>query len=126
MSSDKHVHISASADTEPVQTIEREFFILPGNLDFAGTLMNQLCRPDRQFPRDLVNRLYFDTVDQAQYMRPVDSDLWRHGARIRWHHKVEHYEGDITIFLELEMRAGSEKHSYENRNGISYFSQDGR
>ena len=112
MSNDKHMHISASADTEPVQRIERKFFILPRNVGFARTLMNEVCRPDRQFSEGLVNSLYYDTIDLDQYMKSVDGDLWKHKVRIRWYDKIEDYEEDIPIFVELKMREGltSTKH----------------
>lgn len=112
MGNDKHMHSSASADTEPVRRIERKFFILPRNVGFARTLMNEVCRPDRQFPEGLVNSLYYDTIDLAQYMKSVDGDLWKHKVRIRWYDKIEDYEGDIAIFVELKMREGlaSTKH----------------
>jgi len=106
MSNDKYVHVSASTDIEAVQRIERKFFILPRNLNFARTLMNEVCRPDRQFPESQVNSLYYDTVDLAHYMRSVDGDFRKHKVRIRWYDKIEDYEGDIPIFVELKMRAG--------------------
>jgi hypothetical protein len=106
MSNDKHVHISASADIEIVQRIERKFFILPRNIGFVRTLMNEMCRPDRKFPEGQVNSLYYDTIDLAQYMRSIDGDLRKHKVRIRWYDKIEDYEGDIPIFVELKMREG--------------------
>ena len=106
MSSDKHVHVSTSADIGIIQRIERKFFILPRNLGFARTIMNEVCRPDRQFPKGQVNSLYYDTIDLAQYMRSVDGDLRKHKVRIRWYDKIEDYEGDIPIFVELKIREG--------------------
>ena len=106
------MHISASADTNPIYRIERKFFILPGNVGFARTLMDEMCRPDRQFPEGLVNSLYYDTIDLAEYMRSVDGDLQKHKIRIRWYDKIEDYQGDIPIFVELKIREGlaSTKH----------------
>jgi len=106
------VHVSASTDIGVVQRIEQKFFILPRNLGFAHTLMNEVCRPDRQFPEGQVNSLYYDTIDLAQYMKSVDGDLRKHKVRIRWYDKIEDYEGDIPIFVELKMREGlaSTKH----------------
>jgi hypothetical protein len=106
MSNDKHMHISTSPDIETIQRIERKFFILPRNLDFARTIMNEVCRPDSQFPEGQVNSLYYDTIDLAQYMRSVDGDLRKHKLRIRWYDKIEDYEGDVPIFVELKMREG--------------------
>ena len=106
MSNDKNVHISVPADIEIVQRIERKFFILPRNLGFVRTLMNEVCRPDKQFPKGQVNSLYYDTIDLAQYMRSIDGDLRKHKVRIRWYDKIEDYEGDIPIFVELKMREG--------------------
>ena len=106
MSNDRHVHVSASADIKIVQRIEWKFFILPRNLGFTRTLMNDVCRPDRQFPEGQVNSLYYDTIDLAQYMRSVDGDFRKHKVRIRWYDKLEDYEGDIPIFVELKLREG--------------------
>lgn len=98
--------ISVPTEISVVQRIERKFFILPRNLDFARALMTEICRPDKQFPEGQVNSLYFDTIDLDQYMRSVDGDLWKHKVRIRWYNKIEDYEGDIPIFVELKMREG--------------------
>ena len=106
MSNDKHVDIPASHDMGIVQRIERKFFILPRNLGFARTIMNEVCRRDRQFPNGQVNSLYYDTIDLAQYTRSVDGDLRKHKVRIRWYDKIEDYEGDIPIFVELKAREG--------------------
>ena len=106
MSNDRHVQVSVSADIKIVQRIERKFFILPRNLGFARTLMNDVCRPDRKFPEGQVNSLYYDTIDLAQYMRSVDGDFRKHKVRIRWYDKLEDYDGDIPIFVELKLREG--------------------
>ncbi len=106
MSNDRHVHVSAAADIKIVQRIEQKFFILPRNLGFARTLMNDVCRPDRQFPEGQVNSLYYDTIDLAQYMRSVDGDFRKHKVRIRWYDKLDDYGGDIPIFVELKLREG--------------------
>ena len=119
MSNDKHVHISASPDIEIIHRIERKFFILPRNLGFARTIMNEACRPDRQFPEGQVNSLYYDTIDLAQYMRSADGDLRKHKVRIRWYDKIEDYEGDIPIFVELKMREGLDSTKQRKRLLIS-------
>ena len=106
MSSGRHLDVSASADIKIVQRIERKFFILPRNLGFTRALMNDVCRPDRQFPAGQVNSLYYDTIDLDQYMRSVDGDFRKHKVRIRWYGKPEDYEGDIPVFVELKLREG--------------------
>jgi len=106
MSNDKHLHISTSADIGIIQRIERKFFILPRNLGFASTIINEVCRPDGQFPKGQVNSLYYDTIDLAQYTRSLDGDLRKHKVRIRWYDKIEDYDGDIPVFVELKMREG--------------------
>ncbi len=115
MSNDKYVRISSSTDIHVVQRIERKFFILPRNLDFARTLINEVCRPDRQFPEGQVNSLYYDTLDLDQYMRSIDGDFRKHKVRIRWYNKIEDYEGDIPIFVELKMREGLASTKYRKR-----------
>ena len=99
--------IEQTADTtKPTQRFERKFFVLPKNIGFAHTLLRQICRPDREYPQDQVNSLYFDTAYLDQYVRSVAGEYKKDKVRIRWYGQVDNYQGTIPVFIELKSRHG--------------------
>lgn len=96
----------ATSTTAPTQRFERKFFILPRNLGFAYTFLRQVCRPDREYPKDQVYSLYFDTPDLEQYVRSASGDFRKDKVRIRWYNEITDYQGTTPVFLELKSREG--------------------
>lgn len=74
--------------------------------------MRQVCRPDREYPKNRVSSLYFDTPDLDQYERSASGEFKKDKVRIRWY--VENVAGQayVPVFLELKSREGfaSSKH----------------
>jgi hypothetical protein len=99
-------NLSVPATVTPAQRFERKFYILPRNIGFAYTLLRQVCRPDKEYPRDRVHSLYFDTVDLDQYERSVSGEFRKDKVRIRWYGDSHQETGDIPVFLELKSRQG--------------------
>jgi hypothetical protein len=89
-----------------VERFERKFAILPRNIGFAYTLLRQVCRPDREYPRDRVHSLYFDIADLDQYERSASGEFRKNKVRIRWYVENIAGQGEIPIFLELKSRQG--------------------
>ncbi len=89
-----------------IRRIERKFFIRPGNIGFAYTLLRQICRPDREYPLGQVNTLYFDTPDLEQLTRSASGDSRKDKVRFRWYDRVEDYRGTVPGYLELKTRQG--------------------
>jgi hypothetical protein len=90
----------------PPQRFERKFYIVPANLGLAYALLRQVCRPDREFPRDTVHSLYFDTPDLDQYERSAAGDLRKDKVRIRWYDCTPGETGEIPAFIEIKSRQG--------------------
>jgi hypothetical protein len=90
----------------PTQRFERKFFVLPGNIGFAYTFLRQVCRPDREYPKDRVFSLYFDNDDLDQYMRSASGDFRKDKVRIRWYNDIANQDARVPVFLELKSRQG--------------------
>jgi hypothetical protein len=90
----------------PLQRFERKFAVLPRNIGFAYTLLRQVCRPDREYPKDRVHSLYFDTPDLDQYERSAAGDFRKNKVRIRWYGDNIDEQGETPVFLELKSRQG--------------------
>jgi hypothetical protein len=89
-----------------VERFERKFYILPAKTGFAYTLLRQVCRPDREFPKDTVNSLYFDTADLDQYERSEAGDYRKDKVRIRWYGTPTGGGEGVPVYLDLKMRRG--------------------
>ncbi len=105
--------------TKPTQRFERKFFVLPRNIGFAYTLLRQICRPDREYPQDQVNSLYFDTADLDQYVRSAAGEYTKDKVRIRWYGQMNDYQGTIPVFLELKSRQGFASSKQRQRLSVS-------
>jgi len=96
----------AITDNKPVSRFERKFSILPKNIGFALAFIRQICRPDRDYPKDRVNSLYFDSADLDEYMRSASGEFRKNKVRIRWYGTVSGNGGTIPVYLELKSREG--------------------
>lgn len=90
----------------PVERFERKFFILPKNIGFAYSLLQQFCRPDKDYPESTVHSLYFDTIDLDQYNRSASGDYNKDKVRIRWYDEESIEDDTIPAFIELKTRHG--------------------
>ncbi|MCX7911641.1 MAG: VTC domain-containing protein [Dehalococcoidales bacterium] len=97
---------SAITDISPPERFERKFYIVPENIGFAHSLLRQFCRPDREYPVDTVNSLYFDSDDLAQYERSASGEYRKDKVRIRWYGEVAHLSGEVPVFIEVKSRRG--------------------
>jgi len=79
---------------------------VPRNIGFAYTLLRQVCRPDKEYPKDIVHSLYFDSADLDQYERSASGDFKKDKVRIRWYGDYINDQGEIPVFLELKSRQG--------------------
>jgi hypothetical protein len=69
-------------------------------------LLRQVCRPDPEFPGDIVHSLYFDTVDLEQYERSAAGEFRKDKVRIRWYDCQPDAKGEVPAFIELKSRQG--------------------
>lgn len=93
-------------DNKPVSRFERKFSILPRNIGFALAFLKQACRPDREYPKDIVNSLYFDSADLDEYIRSASGEFRKNKVRIRWYGTISKSDGMIPVYLELKSREG--------------------
>ena len=109
-----------TADTAmPTQRLEQKFFVPPGNIGFACTLLRQVCRPDSEYPEGQVNSLYFDTPDLDQYMRSVSGEFKKDKVRIRWYAETKSSQRLVPVFLELKSRQGFASSKLRQRFQVS-------
>jgi hypothetical protein len=93
-------------DNKPVSRFERKFSILPRNIGFALAFLRQICRPDREYPKDRVTSLYFDSADLDEYIRSASGEFRKNKVRIRWYGTVRWRIGMTSVYLELKSREG--------------------
>ncbi|MBL7165418.1 MAG: VTC domain-containing protein [Dehalococcoidales bacterium] len=97
---------TAPSVVESVERIERKFFIPPQKSALAYILLRQVCRADRQYPAGQINTLYFDSLDLDQHNRSASGDFRKDKVRIRWYDRLEDYQGEVPVFLEVKTRRG--------------------
>jgi len=100
------IHQAEINITQAEQRIERKFFVLPRNIGPAYGLLRQFCRPDKEYPEEQINSLYFDTEDLDQYVKSSSGEFRKDKIRIRWYHTLEDYQETVPVFLELKSREG--------------------
>ncbi len=93
-------------DNKPTSRFERKFAILPRNIGFALAFLRQVCRPDKEYPKDRVNSLYFDSADLDEYVRSASGEFRKNKVRIRWYGTVSENDGTTPVYLELKSREG--------------------
>ena len=92
--------------TQMTQRIERKFYIIPERVEIACGLLRQICRPDREYPSELVNSLYFDSFDLDEYEKSISGDFRKDKVRIRWYGDDASPSKSRTIYLELKSKQG--------------------
>lgn len=93
-------------DNKPASRFERKFSILPRNIGFALAFLRQVCRPDREYPKDRVTSLYFDSADLDEYIRSASGDFRKNKVRVRWYGRVSEKDVITPVYLELKSREG--------------------
>lgn len=89
-----------------MQRFERKFIILPANIGLAYTMLRQVCRPDKEYPENRINSLYFDTAELDQYEKSASGEYNKNKVRLRWYTGAER-EGVYTpVYVELKTRQG--------------------
>ena len=78
----------------------------PANAGLALTLLRHVCRPDKEFPVDRVNSLYFDSADLDQYQKSGAGEYRKDKVRIRWYDSTFNSGGETAVYLELKTRQG--------------------
>lgn len=72
----------------------------------AYFFLRQVCRPDKEYPKDRVNSLYFDTADLDQYEKSASGEFKKNKVRIRWYDSDAVEKGGTPVYLELKSREG--------------------
>ena len=68
--------------------------------------LRQVCRSDKEYPKDRVNSLYFDTADLDQYEKSAAGEFRKNKVRIRWYDSDVAGRRGMPIYLELKSREG--------------------
>ncbi|MFA5308190.1 MAG: polyphosphate polymerase domain-containing protein [Dehalococcoidales bacterium] len=98
--------ITGQPPATPAQRFERKYAVPPADSGLALALIRQVCRPDKEYPRDLVHSLYFDTPDLDQYRRSESGEFRKDKVRIRWYNESPGGTGEVPVYLELKSRQG--------------------
>jgi len=91
---------------KPPQRFERKFAIRPAGISMSYAFLRQVCRPDKEYPKDRVNSLYFDTADLDQYERSASGEYRKNKIRIRWYDSDAVERGGMPVYFELKSREG--------------------
>jgi hypothetical protein len=91
---------------KPAQRFERKFAVLPVNIGLAYSFLRQICRPDKEYPRDRVHSLYFDTADLDQYQQSESGEFRKNKVRIRWYDSDIKEHEEVPVYLEIKSREG--------------------
>jgi len=100
------VHKVTTNTAQTPRRLERKFFVLPPNIGLAYALLRQFCRLDKEYPKEQVNSLYFDTDDLEQYVKSSSGEYRKNKVRIRWYYTLDDYWEEVPVFLELKSREG--------------------
>jgi len=98
--------MAGPASVLPAQRFERKFAVLPMNTGLALSLLRQFCRSDKEYPKNRVHSLYFDTADLDQYERAASGEYRKDKVRIRWYGDNTDGLEDVPVYLELKARQG--------------------
>jgi len=86
---------------------ERKFAVLPANAGLALSLLRHVCRADKNYPKDRVNSLYFDSADLDQYEKSGAGEHRKDKVRIRWYDSdLAKANGGMPVWLEQKTRQG--------------------
>jgi hypothetical protein len=90
----------------PPERFERKFAVMPDKAGLALALLRHICRADRQYPKDRVFSLYFDTPELEQYEKSGAGEHRKDKVRIRWYGSDLRGQGEIPVYLEQKIRQG--------------------
>ena len=98
--------LAGQAPAATPQRFERKFAVPPMNTGLALSLLRHVCRADREYPKDRVHSLYFDTADLDQYEKSASGEYRKDKVRIRWYGDAVSEQGETAVYLELKSRQG--------------------
>jgi hypothetical protein len=98
--------IPGPAGEQPPPRFERKFALCPADIPMSLAFLRQVCRPDKQYPKDRIYSLYFDTADLEQYEKSAAGEFSKKKVRIRWYGSDAQENGGAPVYLELKMREG--------------------
>ncbi len=101
-----HSNIDQPVEGQFRQRFERKFFIAPEKVGLAYAFIRQFCRSDAEYPKGIINSLYFDDSDLDQHERSVSGDFTKDKVRVRWYGETEELAPEVPVFLELKSRRG--------------------
>jgi hypothetical protein len=101
-----------------VQRFERKFSVMPADYGQALFLLRQVCRPDRDYPLDRVNSLYFDSPGLDQYRQSESGEFRKDKVRLRWYGESINSEDEVPVYLELKTRQGFASSKQRNKFGV--------
>lgn len=99
-------NLSVPDPEKPPQRFERKFAVPVADVGMAYAFLRQICRPDREYPKDRVYSLYFDTADLDQYEKSASGELRKNKVRTRWYGSDAEEHGEAPVYLELKSREG--------------------
>lgn len=97
---------TVSSHDQRWERFERKFFVSPEKAVFARSLLSQICLRDKNYPRGMINSLYFDTPDLEQFQKSDEGDYERNKIRIRWYDSPRNGQDMFPVYLELKSKRG--------------------
>lgn len=90
----------------PTQRMEQKFYVPPSKIPFAACLLRHCCRADRNFPKGIVNSVYYDTPDLRCLSDSDEGNHNRDKVRIRWYDVPLPSSETTSAYLELKSKTG--------------------
>ena len=77
--------------------------------DRIHAILRHYCRLDRQYPRNRVFSIYYDTPAQTAFAEKANGDFLKHKVRLRWYEDDQvdiPPDGQMTVYLESKNKVG--------------------
>jgi hypothetical protein len=88
--------------------IEAKYTFAAAAADLIRAGLEAVCVRDPEHPTDVVNSIYYDTLDRTHLAEKVNSDYLKTKVRLRWYSPPEGTAPDeaVTAFLEVKSKRG--------------------
>ncbi len=81
--------------------------------------LNHRCTPDPQYPKGIVNSIYFDTPDWQFLGEKINSDFLKTKVRLRWYSDMDGSTPDESAFVEVKYKIGAARKKYRKQTDLS-------
>ena len=100
------------------ERFERKFPLPEGTASQALALLCAYAAPDPHHPRNIVNSVYFDTIELESYLDAVNGDYRKGKIRARWYGESP-YDDTVDLFIERKSKTGFKSSKVRTPRSVS-------